>query len=135
MRLEKSVGCVVFREGKFLLLKHPSAKGHWSLPKGHVEKGESEEETLRREVKEETGLSDLRLMQGFREEIGYVFRDGPTLVNKSVVFYLAETKQDKVRLSKEHSAFAWLGLEAALERLTFENDRNVLRKAAEFLKI
>ncbi|MDZ4384915.1 MAG: NUDIX domain-containing protein, partial [Candidatus Moranbacteria bacterium] len=61
---EKSVGAVVFRKketgGKeFLLLHYPS--GHWDFPKGHIESGETEEGTLRREVEEETGLKDLKL--------------------------------------------------------------------------
>ena len=64
MRKEKSAGAIVFRientKPKYLLLHYPSSanakKEYWDLPKGHVEEGETEEETARREVKEETGL-------------------------------------------------------------------------------
>ncbi|MCX6798480.1 MAG: NUDIX domain-containing protein, partial [Candidatus Diapherotrites archaeon] len=66
---ELSIGAVLFkrdsREPLFLLLHY--AAGHWDFPKGHVEKGETERETLLREVREETGLIDVQLLQGFRE--------------------------------------------------------------------
>ena len=59
MRKEKSCGALVVRRGKneteILLIKHNG--GHWAFPKGHVEAGESEEQTALREVQEETGLT------------------------------------------------------------------------------
>ena len=57
MEHEKSCGAVIFRVGnatKYLLLHYEA--GHWDFVKGHSEKGESEEETVRREILEETGL-------------------------------------------------------------------------------
>ena len=73
---EKSVGGVIFRRNgeniMYLLLKYRS--GHWDFPKGHVEADESEEETLRREVVEETGLSDLLIVPEFRAKKRYFYR-------------------------------------------------------------
>ena len=59
MAFEKSAGAVLLRRKagqiEYFLLNYPSKKGgHWDFPKGHIEKGETEIETVRREVKEET---------------------------------------------------------------------------------
>ena len=63
MKKEKSCGCIVFNDGKVLLVRHN--KGHWDFPKGHVEPGETEEQTAKREVKEETNI-DVEINTNFR---------------------------------------------------------------------
>ena len=69
MNFEKSCGAIIYRikddNLEFLTISHRS-DGHWGFPKGHVEKGESEEETAIREIYEETGLQ-VNLIDGFRE--------------------------------------------------------------------
>jgi bis(5'-nucleosidyl)-tetraphosphatase len=131
----KSVGAVVFRkEGgqrRYLLL-HYSA-GHWDFVKGGVEKGEEEEDTLARECREETGITGLRVVQGFRDEISYFFREKGSLVKKHVVFFAAETGMREVRLSHEHQGYEWLPLGEAAEKLTYKNAKQVLAKADAFL--
>lgn len=140
MKREKSAGAVIFSRGggtvEYLLLHYPSKRhggGHWDYPKGHVEKGEKEMETVRREVAEETGLKDISCEDGFCELISYFFTDGSRKVHKNVVFFLAETPTKDVRLSSEHTGYAWLSYEEALERLTFKNAKEVLIKAHEYL--
>ncbi len=131
---EKSCGAIVFtrdKDIKYLLLHYES--GHWGFPKGHVEKGESEEETMGRELEEETGLRNVRLIKGFKEEILYFFKEKKKLIKKRVVFFLVESKSDKVKLSYEHVGFKWLPYESALKQLTYENTKNLLRKAHKFL--
>ncbi len=132
---EKSAGVVIFRRNpslRFLLLHYPA--GHWDFVKGHVEPGEDEIDTVIRETREETGISQLEFIFGFREEIEYYFRGNGELHHKRVAFYLAETNQEDVRISHEHLGYAWLDYESALERLTFKNSKDVLRKAWVFLK-
>ncbi|MCX6767742.1 MAG: NUDIX domain-containing protein [Candidatus Micrarchaeota archaeon] len=154
----KSVGAVVFRrEGRkvlYLLLHY--ASGHWDFVKGGVEAGEQDIDTLRRECREETGITDIAVVPGFMESIHYFFREAAEgvakegeagaagaaaggekelkeLVGKDAVFHLAETKTKEVELSFEHKGFAWLQFSEALERLTYRNAKQVLEKADAFL--
>jgi 8-oxo-dGTP pyrophosphatase MutT (NUDIX family) len=131
MTREISAGAIIFRkvEGKphYLLLHYSS--GHWDFVKGHIESGEDEIATVKRETKEETGITDLTLNQGFNDRIRYFFRRGKDVVYKEVVFFLAETNQEKVVLSHEHIGFVWLSYDDAMRQLTFENARNMLRTA------
>ena len=141
MPKEKSAGAIIFRiekgEPVYLLLHYPSskkAKGeYWDLAKGHIEKGEEEKDTVLREVQEETGLKDIKLFDGFREEIRYWFQLEGQKISKTVVFYLAQTKQKKVTISHEHIDFQWLPYEQAKERLTYQNAKQVLEKAHHLL--
>lgn len=130
MPTEKSAGAIVYRtEGskKLYLLLHYE-EGHWDFPKGHVEKGESEEETIRREVREETGIKDI-VFEDFRESIHYFYkREGKTIF-KEVVFRLASTREKDVKLSFEHVGYKWLSYEEALSQLTYDNAKELLKKA------
>lgn len=135
MEKEKSAGAIIFildKQGNKYLLLHYEA-GHWDFPKGHVEKGEKEEDTVKREVKEETGIGKIDILKGFRENIHYFYRFKGKLMSKDVVFLLAKTTQDKVKISFEHIGFEWLPYEEALERLTFKNAKEILKKANDFL--
>ena len=117
MEKEKSAGAVVFRkdkETKYLLLHYEA--GHWDFPKGHIEANETDEDTIKRETEEETGLKDIRL------------------ISKDVIFYLAETKKAKIKLSFEHIGYKWLPFKQTLEKLTFKNAKDILKKADSFLK-
>ncbi len=141
MPVEKSAGAIIFRteEGKiyYLLLRYPSSgkskRQYWDLPKGHIEKGEKEAETVEREIGEETGISKLNFVEGFREVIRYFFRFNKETVFKTVVFFLAETKEKDIRISEEHLGFVWLAYEPAVKRLTFKNAKNILKKANDFI--
>jgi bis(5'-nucleosidyl)-tetraphosphatase len=131
---EKSCGAVVFRRGKDIeyLLLHYGA-GHWGFARGQIESGETERDTALREVAEETGVTNARFVDSFREKTSYFYRREGKTVFKEVVLYLVEAVNSEVRLSYEHTGFEWLPYEKALEKLTFENSRIVLRKANEYL--
>jgi 8-oxo-dGTP pyrophosphatase MutT (NUDIX family) len=132
---EKSCGAVVFKRSEELeyLLLHYEA-GHWDYVKGQVEPHETERETVVRELQEETGIDDARFVEGFREEINYIYRREARTVYKEVIFFLIESKQSAVRLSYEHVGYEWLSYEKAMARLTFPNAKKVLAKAHEFLR-
>ena len=133
---EKSCGVVLFREENserlFLVLHYPG--GHWDLPKGHVEEDETEHETASRELLEETGIADLEFVDGYREEISYQHFPKGKLSNKQVIFFLGKTNLSDIRLSHEHHNFQWLPFEKALAKLTFDNAKNLVKKAKEFLE-
>lgn len=146
MPVERSAGAVVFRETKkgkeFLLLQHPDQEnkrvakpmaGHWDFPKGHVEPHETTEETVRREVREETGIAKLEFISGFKETIRYFVNYDGTRRLKFVAYFLARTTQKKVTISWEHQGFAWLLYEEARERLTYQNAKNILTSAHDFI--
>ena len=128
MKFEESVGGVVVNGDKFLLLKYTQA--HWGFVKGHIEPGETKEETLRRELEEETGITDAVIITEFKEEIGYYFKN----TSKKVTFFLIKTNINEIALSSdEHVDYAWLTFDKALERLSFENTKRLLMKAKTFL--
>lgn len=143
MAVEKSAGAVIFRkEGNkiyYLLLHYPStARGaerdYWDFPKGHIEKREKEIETVKREVEEETGLKDLKFIEGFKEWIKYFFRFKEKNILKFVTFYLAQTEEKEVKVSFEHLGYEWLSFKEAIEKLTFNNAKEILIKAHQFLE-
>ncbi len=136
--METSAGVVLYCPARrsFLLLHY--AAGHWSFPKGHLEKDESERDAALRELREETGISagSIRIAGGFREEISYSFSKDGAPHRKKVVFLLATIPAElPVKVSFEHQGFAWLPAGEAQARLTFENDRGVLAKAAARLGV
>ena len=140
MPFEKSAGAIIFKKGrpiKYLLLHYPasnkSARDYWDLPKGHIEKGEKEIETVEREVKEETGLRNIKIAEEFKEWIKYFFKHKGKTIFKIVTFYLAESKTEKVKISSEHIGFKWLEFDEAVKQLTFENAKKIIKKADDFL--
>jgi bis(5'-nucleosidyl)-tetraphosphatase len=132
---EKSCGAVVYAkspEVNYLILQYEA--GHWDFVKGNVEEGETEKDTVVRELREETGISDARFIEGFKERITYFYKRQGATVHKEVVFFLMESNTKQVTISFEHIGFEWLPFERAMEKLTFKNARDILQKAHEFLK-
>ncbi len=133
---ETSAGTVVFNETengrKFLLLHYPS--GHWDFVKGKMEEGENPHQTVIRETKEETGITDLEFIDGFKENIEYNFQFEGTLIHKKVIFFLAKTNTQKVTISHEHLDYLWLDYNAAIAKITFQNARRVLSNANQLLE-
>jgi 8-oxo-dGTP pyrophosphatase MutT (NUDIX family) len=132
---ETSAGIVLYRKEKgeklFLLLHYPS--GHWDFVKGKMEKGETTQQTAIRETKEETGIIDITFVENFEEWIEYNFKYKGELVQKKVVFFLAETKTKNVKISHEHSGYTWMDYNTSMEKTTFDNAKTVLTKAQRLL--
>jgi len=153
MPIERSAGAVVFRKEKgnisYLLLHYQA--GHWDFPKGNIEKGEKIKETVKREIKEETGIEDIEFISGFKETIKYsYFRPKGEIkvpseargsyklkektIFKTVVFFLVETKTREIKLSREHKDFEWTPFKKALIKLTHKNAKETLKKVNNFLR-
>ena len=135
MGTEKSAGIVLFRsdsnKNEFLLLNYP--QGHWDFIKGKVEENETMHETAQRETREETGISNIEFIDGFEEWVEYDFKFKKENIHKKVIFFLAKTDEKNIRLSHEHNDYIWLEYNDALKKTTFENAKNILSKANEFL--
>ena len=138
MPREISAGAVIYRKDGdktyYLLLRYPALshrakKDYCDFPKGHLEAGESDVEAMRREVAEETGISDLEIVKDFRETIKYFFVVKKTKIFKIVSFYLAETSTVEVKISAEHTGFDWLEFVPARKALSFSNSKKILTKA------
>ncbi|MBQ9680210.1 MAG: NUDIX domain-containing protein [Ruminococcus sp.] len=128
---EKSCGAIVIHKSgdrcKILLVRNHNGR-NYSFPKGHVEQGETEEETAIREVKEETGL-DITIIPSFREVADYCPFGK---IRKRVVFFMAQTMSDKVHIQEEEiDSYIWVDLNEAHNRCTYDNDLRVIRKARE----
>jgi len=132
---EKSAGAVIFRkeqnEALFLLLHYPS--GHWDFVKGKIEPEENLRQTILRETREETGITDLDFLDGFEESVEYDFQYDGKLIHKKVIFYLAKTHTEKIIISHEHVDFVWLDFEKAFEKITYQNAKLILSKANQLI--
>ena len=133
---EQSAGTVLFieeyNEKLFLLLHYPT--GHWDFVKGKIENNESLEQAAIRETKEETGITDIEFIKGFKEKIEYSFKFNGDIVQKEVIFFLAKTNTKQVMISDEHLDYVWLDFNNALNKITYENAKNILKKSKNYLE-
>lgn len=134
MQYEKSCGAIVYRKFhgnvELLLIKNVSG-GHWSFPKGHVENGETEEETALREIKEETGI-DVVIHSDFRQVITYAPKKD---ISKDVIYFLARaTTYDYIPQEEEISKIKWVEINHANSILSYDNDRQLVTKAKNVIK-
>jgi len=103
---ESSCGAVVFLNKpklKSLLLNYTA--GHWGFVKGNVEFNETEKENVLRELEEETGIIDPKFIEGFKENITYVYIRNGEIVHKNVFLFLIETNTSDIKISFEHVTF------------------------------
>lgn len=134
-RREVSAGGVVFRRqppGGYRVLLIRDSYGHWGLPKGHLEQGETAAAAAARETTEETGLADL-ILHANLETIDWYFRLRGKLIHKFCHFYLFESRDGQPCPQAEEgiTECAWFPFDGALASLGYENARGVLRKAGE----
>jgi 8-oxo-dGTP pyrophosphatase MutT (NUDIX family) len=131
---EKSCGVVPVwfdgRRWRFLLIQQKSI--NWGFPRGHMEAGETEEETARRELAEETGIRQVELANGLRYESKYTFTWGGKKINMHVVYFLGRVSNPKVKPQPEeildHHWFDFASAEAMLGKLS---TANILRKVKQ----
>ena len=126
---EKSCGGIIFyktrQNVKILLVKNNNGR-YWSFPKGHIEEGETEQETAIREIKEETGL-DVTIVRNFREISEYCPFGK---IRKRVVFFLARAFTDNVRIQEEEiDSYIWVDLQQARKLCSYDNDLRIIEKA------
>jgi ADP-ribose pyrophosphatase YjhB (NUDIX family) len=135
---ETSAGGVVFRRAAdggvdYLLIR--DSYRNWGFPKGHVEAAEPPADAARREVAEETGLSDL-ILHGPIRVIDWYFRFRGKTIHKYCHFFLFESRHgDPVPQQEEGiTECTWRPEESALATISYDNAREVLRQAADMVR-
>lgn len=136
MPSDKSAGAIIYRDtpkgAEFLLIQY--GLGHWGFPRGLVEQGEKLIETVQREIREETGLSNLEFLEGFKHKLSFFYKWEGQTIHKEVTLLLAKCVSGEVKLSYEHKNYDWLEYSAALDKLKFDNSKQALTHAKEFLE-
>jgi len=131
----QSAGGVVFRPTaagpEVLLLQHQGGK--WMLPKGTIEPGETPEGVARREVLEEAGIGNLRLVADLGEERYFFFwRSEDTYYDKTVHYYLMEfvgSEEPRPQTEEGFIACEWVPVDEALGRIKYKETREIIRRA------
>lgn len=137
MTYEYSCGAVVFTmvngAPHYLLIRqNDQTEGCHGFPKGHMEPGETEEQTALREIWEEVGLR-VRLIQGFRAVEDYALPYPPD-TRKQVVFFLAEYENQTPRIQEsELTSCCLVPFEEALPLVEYADSKQILRDAHAFL--
>ncbi len=134
---EFSAGAIIYKKVKeqtLFLLIYSGRNKVWGFPKGHIEFGETEKDAALREIKEETGITDLRFIGEFREEDVYqkMSHREPSkgnFIEKHSVYFLCETKTEDIKVDfDEITNFKWLNIHEALSLLTFDRLKRILKK-------
>lgn len=135
---ETSAGGVVFRRDaagqvRYLLIR--DSYRNWGFPKGHLEAGEPPADAARREVTEETGLTDL-ILHGPIRVIDWYFRFRGKTIHKYCHFFLFESRVGEPVPQQDEgiTQCAWHPQEDALTTTSYDNARGVLRRAAEMVR-
>lgn len=121
---EPTAGGIVFRHGKdgIEILLIQDAKDRWTIPKGHIEEGESAQQTARREIGEEAGLKDVDML-GWLGKIHFRYRRIDKLVLMTTQIYLVRAKGDTDAIKKEEwmNGIKWFSFHDALEVIEYED--------------
>lgn len=122
---EPTAGGVVFRRndgGEVEFLLYQDARDRWTIPKGHIEPGETAQVTARREITEETGLKNLEV-HGWLGKVNFRYRRIDKLVLMSTQVYLVKALDPHEKLQKEEwmNGLKWFSFHDALDEVEYED--------------
>lgn len=117
---------------RFLLIQHWA--GHWGFPKGHAELGESAQIAAQREFEEETGIQDYNIVATAFVESYQFEREGKRF-EKTVTYFPAFVQSDAVSCQEQEiQDYVWLPYDAALEKITFGQSKQLLTRVKAYLE-
>ena len=122
---EPTSGGIIFRrnnEGVVEILLIQDGRDRWTIPKGHIEKGETAEQTTRREIGEEAGLTDIEIL-GWLGKIYFRYRRVDRLVLMTTQIYLVRAIGDTDEIKKEKwmNDIRWFKFQDALEAIEYDD--------------
>lgn len=128
---ESSCGAVVINDQNEYLLIRNKRSAHWGFPKGHIEAGETKQETAKREVLEETGVS-IDIIDGFEETSEYYIQGR---IEKVLTVFLAKAQVTELKMQEaEIAEIGWFSYEDAYNILNYDNDKRIIKSAMEFIE-
>lgn len=123
---ETTSGGVIFRRnstsGQLEILLIQDAKNRWTIPKGHVEEGEQPKETAEREIREETGLQEMKV-HNWLGKVNFRYRRTHTLVLMTMHIYLVQGLGDTDSLEPEDwlSGIRWMPANEAIDKIAYDD--------------
>jgi len=135
---EPTSGGIVFRRnkaGEIEILLIQDAKGRWTIPKGHIEEGETAQQTARREIGEEAGLMNVDLL-GWLGKIHFRYRRVERLVLMTTQIYLVRARGDTSAIKKEEwmNDIRWFSFASALDVIEYEDIAKLMLKASKRIR-
>jgi 8-oxo-dGTP pyrophosphatase MutT (NUDIX family) len=140
---ETSVGAIIYKKSRnniLFLLVYSKRNREWGFAKGHIEQSETEIQTAKREIEEETGISDIIFIEKFRETDSYrikgtLMSTKNRIITKKVVYYLCCANEEFKRISDEEIGMCeWLSYSRAFDLLKYKKQKEILSKANKFIK-
>ena len=138
MLKEFSCGAVIYKiqnDNPVFLLVNSKRNGKWGFPKGHIENGESEIETARREIFEETGIKKIEFIENFRKEDVYIISGAAgcakdKTVEKHSIYFLALALENALDFDKDEiSQLRWVNINHAQDLLFFAKQKEIINSA------
>lgn len=124
---EPTAGGIIFRHAKngpanVEILLIADSKGRWTIPKGHIEEGETARQAAEREIREETGLQEMKVLD-WLGKINFRYRRGSSLVLMTTEIFLVRAKGEShsVKPEKWMTGVAWLPSQEALDKIEYDD--------------
>src|SRR5690606_26422097 len=136
---EPTAGGVIFRRNpkskdiEILLIQ--DAKDRWTIPKGHIEEGESAKDTAEREIREETGLQEMKVMN-WLGKINFRYRRASSLVLMTTEIFLVKAlgKTDDLKPEDWMNGIKWFSAAEALDKIEYEDIGKIILLALKKIR-